>query len=282
MRKNTFLLIVLMAYPAFAQVSSGTIIVINRTKDKVVVAADSRGVNDNGASPNNAYCKVSAFSHQFVFIAVGHASYAKAPIDLIESWDNAELARDTIHAVPKKDDIAAYLIDLATYWGNTVGQHWDSLCKLNRPRCEKLVETSNGILTDGIFIGPKTLLSGATVSFDSGSFFNSVGYTTRTKLSQCWPCGQEAGKEICVAGSHPDIAANICAKRHRRDRIRTLAQLRNVDRDTRLPVQIVESTIAAYDKSAGDVGGPVDIISITTSGSIHWIKRKENCPENQD
>jgi hypothetical protein len=47
MRKNLLVLIVLMSYPTFAQISSGTIIIFNFTKDELVVAADSRGISEN-------------------------------------------------------------------------------------------------------------------------------------------------------------------------------------------------------------------------------------------
>jgi hypothetical protein len=41
-------------------------------------------------------------------------------------------------------------------------------------------------------------------------------------------------------------------------------------------------TIDAYEKTAGDVGGVVDVVSITRDGTVTWHARKSSCPESQD
>jgi hypothetical protein len=46
-----------------------------------------------------------------------------------------------------------------------------------------------------------------------------------------------------------------------------------------LPVKIVELTIDAYEKTAGDVGGEVDIVVLSKEGGVTWLQRKQNCPE---
>jgi hypothetical protein len=280
MRNNVLMFVLLVAYPASTQISSGTVVVFNFTEDKLIVAADSRVVHNDATPPDNAYCKISTLGHQFVFVTFGHTSYANTPFDLIKGWDNLALARETIQVVSKKDDTAAYLIDLATYWAKAVRDHWDRFCALRRSECEKLVEKTNGILTQGMFIGSNTLFGGAGLVFNP-RLPSPVYYVTGDKMtqSQCWSCGQEPGKKICVAGSHPDIAANMCAKRGSNSKISTRLQLPGLDRDTGLAVEIAELTIAAYGKSVGDVGGPIDIISIPKSGSIHWINHKHNCPD---
>jgi hypothetical protein len=54
----------------------------------------------------------------------------------------------------------------------------------------------------------------------------------------------------------------------------------NSRRGTRLAIRLVALT-EEYDKSK-TVGGPIDAIELSNTGSVRWVARKCNCPENQD
>lgn len=285
MRKNILIFIALMPYPAFAQISSGTIIIFNLTKDEIVVAADSRALTDNGGPPDDSYCKIAAIRDQFIFTSVGSARYAKTnPADTVESWDNAAVARDALRDVTEEtvvDD--AFMDRIATYWGTTVKNNWNSLCLLHREKCAKSTTLTVGNpqlteLTAGIFIGAKGLfVRGVSIDFDSdmARVFNPVDYAIGT-LGQCWPCGE--GEQICAAGSHVDVAAQFCSERKADTKLSVRTALTGADKHAKLAVEIVEKTIDAYEQSAGDVGGPVDSVTITKGGGITWNSRKDNCP----
>lgn len=290
MKEKILVLVLLMAYPASSQISTGTIVIINLSKDEIVVAADSRSI-DGRSAPDNSYCKIAVLRHQFVFTSVGGVKYAKGPIDIIQDWNNTDVARDALGNATKGmiiDD--AYMDAVVTYWAKIIENDWNSLCRVNRGQCTNKVEplglasrTQPTELTGGVFVGAKGLfVRAATIDFDNDieKLFNPVDYKIDSTLSQCWPCGQ--GEKICAAGSHVDVAAQFCSVRKPGTQLSVRTVLHGADEHARLAVEIVEKTIDAYEQNAGDVGGSVDAITLTKSGTMTWNARKPNCPDNQD
>jgi hypothetical protein len=89
-----------------------------------------------------------------------------------------------------------------------------------------------------------------------------------------------------VAGKHADVAKKFCAQKKREgkigDKISVRTPLKAPTQAAELATKIVELTIDAYEKTAGDVGGLVDVVSISRDGTVTWHARKSSCPENQD
>jgi hypothetical protein len=52
----------------FAQIESGTVILIGYSKNKIIVAADSR-MADEGKAPSDDKCKITALGNKIVFTA---------------------------------------------------------------------------------------------------------------------------------------------------------------------------------------------------------------------
>ena len=52
---------------------------------------------DKTGTPDDSFCKIAAFRHQFIFVSVGSARFAKTDINHpVKSWDNAEVAGEAI------------------------------------------------------------------------------------------------------------------------------------------------------------------------------------------
>ena len=143
---------------------------------------------------------------------------------------------------------------------------------------------NNGQFTAGLFIGKGPTINVAVVYFDSGNTIDPIQYGEGrgNDLTNCWPCGQLKGSRICGAGVHLDLAAKFCSERKHGDRINVRTKLRGASESTKLAVKIVEMTIDAYEKTAKDVGGVVDTVTITNNGGITWNSRKKECADNQD
>jgi hypothetical protein len=116
--------------------------------------------------------------------------------------------------------------------------------------------------------------------FDANNFSAPIVYNTGDAMSECWPCGQKEGKMICAGGSHIDAAATFCSRRIPPLKIRTTVP-KGTPQDAKLAIKIVEFTIDSY-KSSGDVGGKIDVVELDKGGGVHWLARKDNCPENED
>jgi hypothetical protein len=105
---------------AFAQSETGTVIVFGYSKEKVIVAADSRQVNQDGGYRDD-YCKVIALDSKVVFSSIGRTtSVAK---DGTLEWDAAREARTAFaNARHLQTDKAGDFLDrLALDWGWLIG-----------------------------------------------------------------------------------------------------------------------------------------------------------------
>jgi hypothetical protein len=284
MRKNIFVLLLFMAYPARAQVSSGTIIVFNLSKNQVVVAADSVAVDHDTGIPNYSYCKIAAFGHQFIFASAGNVhNIYQPPFGRIESWDNTELAGDAVRSTSGGENGDASINAIATFWANDVASRWKSFYGWDRRRVSQLAEAYEGQLTAGVFIQAKgLLLEGVVVELNGLDFLNPIKSRIAPTLGRCWPCGQEQGEQICAGGSHVDFVAQFCSERKKNTKICIRTPLTKANTYTKLAVKIAELTIDTYEKTTGDVGGKVDAVTLTNDGTITWNSRKDKCPENQD
>jgi hypothetical protein len=284
--RTAIFLFVLVSYSACAQVSSGTIIVFNFTKDQLVVAADSRVINEDTRVPNDHECKIAVFDHQLVFASVGNARRAGSPIDTVPSWDNWGVAKVALEQASHISLKQGELRTIADTWGSAITENWKLFYRWHPNELGRLLSKTGGI-TMGFFAEGSEeafYFKAARIKFDAASP-DPIGYEIGDLIGdsrECWPCGQLQGRQICAVGVHPDVAAQFCSQRKHGDRIDVRTPLQGASENTKLAVKIVEMTIDAYEKTAGDVGGNVDAITLVKGGNPIWNSRKANCPENQD
>lgn len=284
MRKNIFVLLLLMAHPARAQVSSGTIVILNISEDRVTVAADSRGTNRDTGITNDLECKIATLGHKLVFAEVGNARRVSRSIsDPVKSWDNMEIAKDTFSSYSALEgDTRVRTISIA--WGNAVADDWRLFYKWHPAEVAHLASKTGGLAV-GIFIEADKgiiYLKGARIRFDNTLTSIDPISTQFGELGDCWPCGQGNKGKICAVGVHLDVAAKFCSERDDDSKIHARMPLSGTSAFTKLPTRIVGLTIDAYGKSAGDVGGKVDSVTITNGGGIIWNSDKPNCSQDQD
>jgi hypothetical protein len=140
-----------LAYPAYdtAQIASGTLIVMNVSKNKLVLAADSRALGREG-QPDDAQCKIVVFKHTIVF-ATGLTSLrtASSTHDPVGSWRNLDLAREAASAVKIPDYVDAKSI--AASWADLVASHWRKYYLWFPASVTRMAEANKGILTYGLF-----------------------------------------------------------------------------------------------------------------------------------
>jgi hypothetical protein len=124
MRKNIFVLLLLTACPASAQVSSGTIVVLNISEDQVTVAADSRGLDRDTGIANDSECKIATLGHKLVFTGVGNVRRISPSIsDPVKSWNNMEIAKDIFSRYAALQG-GTRVRTISTAWGNAVADNW--------------------------------------------------------------------------------------------------------------------------------------------------------------
>ena len=272
-----------MAYSASAQVISGTIIIFNFTKDKLVVAADSLARNNGTGVPDYSHCKIAAFGRKLIFATVGNSGmYNPTRKGKVQSWDNIELARNAIHYAQERR-YNTELDSIATQWAQDVKSHWDLVDQVDRQQAVDMAAANKGQFTAGMFVDKGLSMKVVIIGYNPNKLVDpvEVGMGDVDALTDCWPCGQLQRGKICGTGVHLDVAAKFCSERKHGDRIDIRTPLQGAaSESTKLAVKIVEMTIDAYGENAKDVGGDVDTITVIKGGSMAWNSRKPNCPEN--
>jgi len=267
-------------------VKSGTIIVVSKSKAKVIIAADSRVTTAQGL-PIDDYCKITRLNSKLAFAAAGsiedHSGFL--PQDL---WFKAsEVAREVDQTF--KPDIGlpnqSTVWQKAKNWGLVLSDRLRRGILLNSNHANDLLShqkpTLGAIFIQGIFAGVEKngnlSVAVATVQYDPPR----KGWTT--------PIAQP----LIEAGDPPDkftwidpygvtqIAWNYI---HRSDsdfskEIKT-AQLGPIDQfDENIPIKLVQRTITedTTPELQKVVGGKIDAVRLLAGKGVEWIT-PQRCP----
>lgn len=289
MRRTLVTFIILTSALGQAQVGSpaghGTIIVLDFSKDKLSIAADSRITHDN-KPPDDTFCKIEVFRHRIVFTQMGSIGYDRGSTDSFPSWRNSDFARRAVaeKSSPEKDPDVE-LNDIASIWASSLAYRWNQAYRTSPEIVERTARPGGELLTGAVFA--------EAVNDAIHWIFVGVGLNPTltppqvqaftAHLHDCWACG--AGEKVC-AMARPNIAEEFCTQSSQRAKDEAAqwspsAELAGrVSRETLHAVRLVDDTIA-FDP-VGGLGGGIDSLELHNDGMIRWVFRKESCPENED
>jgi hypothetical protein len=274
MLKYLAVLVALSSYPTLAQIGTGSIIVINRTQDKWALAADSREISPAwplGGPPDDTSCKIAAFRSEMAFASTGAARMEDFAL---LHWNNTEVARKAI-AASERD---ATLKQIAESWAHTLLFNWRVAYVLEPQSVIYMASLQNGMLTDGFFARYE---DGKIATQFIAIFLSQGEIYARDVVLQC------PGKSLCAFG-RTSIFNEFSQAETERSKAKTSAWLKEnavppsngMSLGTLLAMKFVEWS-EIYDPTKV-LAGPIDALELWGDGSIHWIARKQNCPENQD
>jgi hypothetical protein len=262
----------LSVYSASAQIKTGSIVVVGFLKNKLVIAADSRGTYKTSRPKNDDQCKIAALSNHAVFASTGAIGYGSGGIgDPVSSWANVKEAGNASDAVGVRTHGKERIEQIADAWVQIVSIDW-FITYLFHP--EVLDAMEDNVLSIGFFATAEdgeifstlraivfdgTTFSGEQRQFTTGPFcaFGKVGVYNELMT----PASDLAKSEA----EHWTISPTLTQR---------------LDWGTLRAIRIADLT-AAYEPS-GDVGGHIDAVELWDNGSIHWVARKCQCPDHED
>jgi len=263
------LFVVVNAAHAQINASSGTVIVFEITDDEVVIAADSRGTTKVN-TPEDTQCKIAAFkSHRAVFAVTGAAIVVMDKL----GWDAISDAKQSFiigNTALSTENVRTHLIAVGKTWAQKAVTAWGRMLSLYPDTTRKIANERGGDLATGIFgvvlggqidlIGVKLRLSGDQISTQPSDL-----------RSLCFnhPC----------AWGHAETEDRYV--RSGKDYMTASAEMLKQCGDPLLRVVRLAELSITEDKS-GALGGPIDALSLHKDGTIHWYKKKCNCPESSD
>ena len=266
---------------AGAQVESGTVVVIGYSKQKVVVAADSRETSAQGAYRDQA-CKIVALNDRLMFTVAGQARSVLGDAVL---WDATREARAALaDSQGLASDMAGDFLDrVARRWGVLLGTNISA----NMQPDDVLKLANDQELINGMFIGldekhelhmSHEIIRARTV--DSTTRFN-IDPVKVVTLSD---------SVIFRALGEGDISDEFESGRTARSKrwklnVSQVGRLRGLSKEAAEVILRVELT-GTYGKETIPnnpaihlVGGKTDVAELKRDGTVHWIQRKPECPD---
>lgn len=277
MHQFKFIWAVLLTTTSFAHTTvkthSGTVVVFGLSKNKIVVAAESRST---GEEPGDHQCKIITLDDRSVFASNGLAGAGMDPISRpskrIVLMDANKEARIAFGSVSLMADDS--LRKVALQWGRNVSH------KLNAAIAKYgavpvLGNRSDDPILDGYFFGmsPKGLVfymeriprHGKGVSFDPEpeaiKLTDTMGYSGQGLFS-------DSIAEL--AQGKTDWAKREVLRRQSR-----LGIAPTDDRDVLTAVSLIQSVLDAHPDSK-EIGGPIDSLTVTPVG-LRWHSQKKEC-----
>ena len=266
MKISLLIPIVFIAYSASAQINSGTLIVFQITKDKLVIAADSRSMT-NGV-PDDTSCKIMAFNDKIVFFTDGSAGYRPInPFDI--AFDNRTEAANAIRSQVQRSSLE----DIANAWAQNVIQRWQSLYALHPEVVVDASKIKKGELADGVFaeaVNGKIIIAARTIVFKPEDLIPIVAY----------PLSGDCTTGPCAVGITDVFSEYMAKPPTSRRAISENITKPGIDEIARAKRLIELSKLHSVQKDS--IGGDIDVLELSNSGRIQWDARKDNCQKNQD
>jgi hypothetical protein len=262
----------LFSCPSVAQISFGTIIIFHLTKDKFIIAADSRAAFKG--KPEDCACKIAAFHHQFVFATSGASGYRPSEgADPANAFDNVQEARAAVRKRSGQPSTESLLDDIADTWADSLIKDWQLMYSWHPDLVMEAATRGKGTLATGMFAGAlksKIVLVGRAITFSKG----------RRELIVSTPIPYDCEARLCATGMTDifDEYTRFPPQTHRAEREAILKPTKN---ETGRIIRLAHLSIL-YTTHRDEIGGKIDALELWNNGSVHWVARKENCPENQN
>jgi hypothetical protein len=268
--------VILTAYPTYAQVTSGTVIVVNSSKDKLVVAADSRAVYSNGdRPPDDSQCKLATFDHKVLFATGGNAvRWRNSADDPVGDWRNVNVAGIAVDSVDASLQGEERIHAISQRWAELLVEKWADFYRWHPAAVAQMVETKIPVLTYGLFA---QAWKGAIYKQFIAVVFNPANttpiYTSTLNLTSCWACGQKSDTSLCAMGQ-VDVPTELCslASSH----WRPAKHQDRFDLQESLAIDVVDET--SLRDLTKTVGGPTVALELTRRGKLRWLANPNHCP----
>src|SRR4029077_17580065 len=280
----------IISSPALAQIQHGTVAVIYYSKDKIIMAADSRALNEN-APPSDSECKVAALYGKIIFVSSGAAVYEKGSRgDRVGSWTNTEENRRAYDAASLLYATSHdRVVGAATEWGKSISSHFQSLFFWHPEKIAFVTQGGSGILTRALIGGlddSGNLILVQTLVMFKGQpspalFPNPYPYPLAVGPAPYPVTNVVSCRGYCAIGEIEveQEFVNLTSERAKKEakEWKPPKRAKTADYDILRTRRLVELTIEYH---AGDVGGSIDIVQMDKDGRVHWYAIKENCSEN--
>jgi hypothetical protein len=255
-------------FPNWVRAFRGSLVVaiVSQKGNYIVVAADSREVDESDRPIDDKSCKVIALGGDTLFFETG------TPLIIVrrgKSWNAQDVARAVYRESARRD-----ALDLSISWGDRALSWFDAQSETD---LKSVSEPRGGIITGG-FINFK---EGGNPSIQTQEITFSARNHTLTRGLASDPPG--LGQVMFSGVGKKLIEEFFAGKTGRARRAFSLVETKHLVGvkswvDARLARKAIQFAIAnetGEDKNT--IGGPIDVAILRSDGTIEWVSRKKAC-----
>ena len=250
-----------------------TIVIVNLSREKVSVVADSR-VGFGDGTYDDDYCKVTVLADGLVFAATGISGQSKdrdydSPAR--GNWSARQEARRALEQYKKVNDPASQtgkLNAMATMWGNAMQRRLQAAMRVNGNILQR--RTNGGRLTQGIFAGMEQGQA-AVVTVDLVYDPPEVKVVTRSLRNGVSTFGMtEVAREFLI---NPETERARMEKQLWDEQLETWPP-----EERQVQTAIHHAKLTLTHESRGEtIGGQIDALELSAAG-LRWVQKKFDCP----
>ena len=271
--------LMLVLFSANAQIFRGTVIVFGVSRDRVIVAGDSRGLKE-GEEPDDHECKIAALGTQLLFTQAGTAGEVhttmtsknwSASKEALRSFSEFEAAKAQSDAVDK----------VSADWLTSMKAIYTRLLRTHR---RELLARDGDVLLTSVFVGldrtGQIEARQVGISFDRAS--EQLAVPKLAIDNQRW---EITSQNIFKTTGHFETALEF--RTQSSPRALAEAQRWQIEMNTHigenpdvLNAEHLVDVSERYAPKAWGIGGPIDVVEMIPHKGVHWIHRKPECPEH--
>lgn len=257
-------------------VKHGTVVVIFFSKDRVVLAADSR-LTFSGRRQGNEdnQCKISDLGEETIFAGSGVSGYNFGPGQRTPVFDAYAAALQTARTLrPGAHDRAKAV---AEGWAKKVKAALDGELVRHPEEVMASMHGSSNLLASGVFAGKTSdslvvYFAAVNCECSGRQKFSSVRITQLHPTDDGLPLASVGTAETMGLFSEVVDASS--------DRgVKEVAGWNNdanaPDRDAQVTVKTAEFIL--HHSKDHTIGGPINAIELDQNGQVHWVRKEKSC-----
>ena len=268
----------------WAGLRRGTEIVIFYSHERIIIAADSRAtITGEKVKHRDGQCKVFELADKVLFAGAGLVGHDYQNKDDSDSWDAYEQARMVAAELASERNPATDIaLETAKRWAERMKGIVEHELLVNFAAVTSNLPSSRAIesaVFAGLTADKQMSLYRVEIVWDRSEVWPRarIEIHQQTPAASSLPAGYLGRTEGLTVFEELTTLSSPRAKAAQRQWEIERSKLSAADQDAFVTERIAE--LVAKWAGTADIGGPIDVVELRSSGEIRWIQRQHHCAD---
>jgi hypothetical protein len=268
----------------WASLRNGTEIVVFYSHEKIIIAADSRVTISGGkVRHRDGQCKVFELADKVLFAGAGLVGHDYQNKDDNDSWDAYEQARMVAaELASERNPTPDIALETAKRWAERMKGIVEHELLVNFAAITSNLPSSRAIesaVFAGLTADRQMSVYTVEIAWDRSEVWPRarIEIHHQTPAASGLPAGYLGRTEGLTVFEELTTASSARAKAAQRQWQIERSKLNVPDQDAFVTERIAE--LVAKWAGTEDIGGPIDVVELRSSGEMRWIKRQDHCQD---